>query len=193
MEIYVVKNGDTLYGIARRFASSVDDIVFANQLQNPELLSVGQALVIPTSERRHTVRRGETLYGIARSYGVSPERLIAAKAQELGLTELNEEDLARINASIDAANVAAVRKDWATVVRQKSDAINVILKSNFAQDAEFVALKKQLQDQINDHQRELSATERARDLEARGIDYILKNFSNSKKEHLSQPQREQGL
>ena len=81
MEIYVVRSGDTLYGIARRFAASAEEIAFANQLQNPELLSVGQALVIPTSERRHTVRRGETLYGIARSYGVSPERLIAANPQ----------------------------------------------------------------------------------------------------------------
>ena len=81
MEIYVVRSGDTLYAIARRFAVSVDDIVYANQLQNPELLSVGQALVVPTGERLHTVQRGETLYAIARSYGVSPERLIAANPQ----------------------------------------------------------------------------------------------------------------
>ena len=81
MEIYVVKQGDTLYGIARRYAMPVDDIIYANQLQNPSVLSVGQALVIPTDEIRHTVQRGETLYSIARSYGVTPQLLIAANPE----------------------------------------------------------------------------------------------------------------
>lgn len=96
-------------------------------------------------------------------------------------------DMARINANLDAANAAAVRKDWTSVVRLKSEAINVIAGSSVAQEEEFATLKKQLQDQINDHKRELAEAERARDLEARGIDYILKNFSNYKKQHLSQP------
>ena len=81
MEIYVVKRGDTLYDIARRYAVSVDDLVYANQLQNPELLSVGQALVIPRADRSHTVSRGETLSGIARRYGVELNLLLAANPQ----------------------------------------------------------------------------------------------------------------
>ncbi len=78
MKTYVVKSKDTLYTIARRFSASPESIVYANQLQDPSLLSVGQALVIPCSETTHTVRQGETLYSISRRYGVSPERLIAA-------------------------------------------------------------------------------------------------------------------
>lgn len=78
LEIYVVRRGDSLYAIARRYSVPLDDIVFANQLQNPSVLSVGQALVIPTDEIIHTVRRGETMYSIARSYGVSLPVLIAA-------------------------------------------------------------------------------------------------------------------
>ena len=50
MEIYVVKSGDTVYQIARRYSTPADDIIFANQLQDPDVLSVGQALVIPTNE-----------------------------------------------------------------------------------------------------------------------------------------------
>ena len=69
MEIYVVKNGDTLYDIARRFSVPVEEIIYANQLQNPALLMVGQALVIPHGETRYTVRAGDTLYAIARQYG----------------------------------------------------------------------------------------------------------------------------
>jgi len=81
LQIYVVRSGDNLYQIARRFSVSVDDIVSANQLQNPDVLAVGQALVIPQTERRHTVRSSQTLSGIARSYGVSLQRLIAANPQ----------------------------------------------------------------------------------------------------------------
>ena len=78
MELYVVKSGDTIYQIARRYSTSADGIIFANQLQNPSVLSVGQALIIPNHETRRTVSRGDTLYSIARSHGVSPQRLIAA-------------------------------------------------------------------------------------------------------------------
>ena len=78
MEVYVVKSGDTVHQIARRYSTSMDGIIFANQLQNPNVLSVGQALIIPNHEIRHTVGRGDTLYSIARRYGVSPQRLMAA-------------------------------------------------------------------------------------------------------------------
>lgn len=78
LEIYVVQSGDTLYSIARRYSVSMDDIIYANQLQNPDLLSVGQALVIPLSEMRHTVRRGETMTSIANNYGVTLQSLLAA-------------------------------------------------------------------------------------------------------------------
>ncbi len=78
MEIYVVKSGDTLYNIARRYSATVEDLVYANQLADPAMLVVGQALIIPQGQRTHTVRRGQTLYSIAQSYGVSLQRLLAA-------------------------------------------------------------------------------------------------------------------
>ncbi len=81
MELYIVKSGDTVHQIARRYSTSADAIIFANQLQNPNVLSVGQALVIPNSEPRHAVNRGDTLYSIARRYDVNLSRLIAANPQ----------------------------------------------------------------------------------------------------------------
>ncbi|MCD7845005.1 MAG: LysM peptidoglycan-binding domain-containing protein [Oscillospiraceae bacterium] len=78
MEIYVVKSGDTLYAVARRYSVTVEELVYANQLADPAVLSVGQALVIPQGQRAHTVRRGQTMYSIAQSYGVSLQRLLAA-------------------------------------------------------------------------------------------------------------------
>ena len=84
MEVYVVKRGDTVWQIARRFDLPVSDIIYANQLQDPDVLSVGQALIIPSGDFRYTVRRGDTLYAIARGHGVSPQRLIAANPEITG-------------------------------------------------------------------------------------------------------------
>lgn len=78
MEIYVAQRGDSVYAVARRYSVPMDDIIAANQLQNPSALAVGQALVIPTDGRTYTVRRGDTMYAIARLNGVSLQSLIAA-------------------------------------------------------------------------------------------------------------------
>jgi LysM repeat protein len=44
---YVVQPGDILTRIAFRFGVTVDDIIIANKISNPNLLSVGQLLIIP--------------------------------------------------------------------------------------------------------------------------------------------------
>ncbi len=46
---YVVRSGDTLYAIARRHGVSVRAIVSANGIADPNKISVGQRLVIPSS------------------------------------------------------------------------------------------------------------------------------------------------
>jgi LysM repeat protein len=45
--VYTVQAGDTLFSIARRFGVTVQAIVEANNLANPDSLSIGQQLVIP--------------------------------------------------------------------------------------------------------------------------------------------------
>lgn len=46
-ETYTVRSGDTLSEIARRFDSTVDAIVEANDLDDPDVIEVGQELVVP--------------------------------------------------------------------------------------------------------------------------------------------------
>ncbi|MBR1659955.1 MAG: LysM peptidoglycan-binding domain-containing protein [Oscillospiraceae bacterium] len=72
MTIHVVQRGESLFAIARRYGVTAAELTYANQLQSPGTLAVGQALVIPADEVLHTVRRGESVYSIARSFGVSP-------------------------------------------------------------------------------------------------------------------------
>ena len=45
--VYVVQPGDTLSGIAARFNVTVDDLVEANRIVNPDALEVGQEITIP--------------------------------------------------------------------------------------------------------------------------------------------------
>jgi LysM repeat protein len=46
-EVYVVQSGDTLSSLAERFDTTVEAIVEANDLENPDLIIVGDELVIP--------------------------------------------------------------------------------------------------------------------------------------------------
>lgn len=45
--VYVVEEGDTLSGIARAHGVSLQDLIAANDLENPDVLRIGQTLVIP--------------------------------------------------------------------------------------------------------------------------------------------------
>ena len=78
MVIYVVRQGDTVFSIAKKYGVSVQAIVKDNGLKNQEQLVVGQALVIMPNDVRHTVMYGQTLYSIARSYGTTVSSILAA-------------------------------------------------------------------------------------------------------------------
>ena len=47
MIIYIVKEGDTLWKIAKRYKTTMEDIISVNNLENPNNLSIGQKLFIP--------------------------------------------------------------------------------------------------------------------------------------------------
>ncbi len=74
---YVVVKGDSLYAIARRFNTTVDEIKKLNNLTS-NTLSIGQVLKIPTegsSELTYTVKKGDTLYSIARTYNTTVDKI----------------------------------------------------------------------------------------------------------------------
>ena len=53
--IYVVKSGDTLWKIAKRFGSTVDDIVRVNGIERPDKINVGEKIYIP----KYVLRRAK--------------------------------------------------------------------------------------------------------------------------------------
>ncbi|PLR84394.1 spore gernimation protein [Bacillus canaveralius] len=78
MVIHVVQRGETLWAISRRYGVAISQIVSANQLENPDRLVVGLALVIPVAYRSHVVRSGETLWMIAQRYGTTVQAIVQA-------------------------------------------------------------------------------------------------------------------
>lgn len=78
---YMVQPGDTLWAIASRFGISLPQLLAANpQLQNPNLIYVGQRLTVPGAGQ-YVVQPGDTFYRIAQRHRVSVEALAAANPQ----------------------------------------------------------------------------------------------------------------
>ena len=75
MDIYVVKKGDSLGGIAARFGVSASLLAVQNGLSAEETLVVGQSLVVRYSELLHTVEAGDTVYSVAKRYDISVAEL----------------------------------------------------------------------------------------------------------------------
>lgn len=75
--IYVVKNGDSLWSIGKKYNVSVNDLKSANNL-NSNMLSIGQQLIIPESSdyQTYTVKSGDSLWKIAQNYDVNVNDLI---------------------------------------------------------------------------------------------------------------------
>lgn len=80
--IHTVQAGETLFAIAQYYGTTVEAIVAANQLVNPDHLSVGQKLVIPVSTAASTsttlpyiVQPGDTLSMIAKRYNITVDEL----------------------------------------------------------------------------------------------------------------------
>lgn len=79
---YIVQSGNTLKQIASMYGTTVENIVRLNNIQNPNLIYVGQELIIPNVNEKtstiqtYTVQSGDTLNQIAVRYGTTVEQLV---------------------------------------------------------------------------------------------------------------------
>jgi len=89
---YTVKSGDTLWKISQSFGVFLQSILQANSLSNPDQLSVGQTLTIPSptnssttdsttttaGSTTYTVTSGDTLWKISQAAGVTIQAIVQA-------------------------------------------------------------------------------------------------------------------
>ncbi len=100
-QVHIVTAGETVALIAKRYGVTVADIAEANGLKNPDLVAVGQELVIPSADVQapaavnantaasgkevystYRVKPGDTVSSIARQFRISPQELLAANSAE---------------------------------------------------------------------------------------------------------------
>ena len=76
MQIHTVREGESVFHIARQYDTSALTIIANNALIYPDRLVVGEQLVILRPTRTHTVRGTETLSEIAKRYEIRQSELV---------------------------------------------------------------------------------------------------------------------
>ncbi len=89
---YTVQTGDTLFDVAFHFGLHPETVLWSNYStlkDNPDLLSVGQELVIPPTDGLiNVVQEGDSIDSLARQFQVKPEAIIKEPLNHL--TSVNQ-------------------------------------------------------------------------------------------------------
>ena len=123
---YVVKKGDTLYGIAQANNTTVDEIKKFNNLTS-NILSTGQLLKIPSAllpEATYTVKKGDSLYSIANKYNTTVDEL--KRINNLTSNTLSIGQLLKLPS--DKASDEEKEENTITYTVQKGDSLYSIAK-----------------------------------------------------------------
>lgn len=78
VEIYEVKDGDTISSIAEKNKITVNTILWANDIENPDSIKPGDKIfILPVAGVSYTVKKGDTLDEIAKKYKADKDKIIA--------------------------------------------------------------------------------------------------------------------
>ncbi len=134
--VYIVKAGDTLYSIAKKFNTTVDEIKRLNNLTS-NTLSIGQVLRIPNSSSdnvpetpigTYTVKAGDTLYGIANKFNTTVDEIkrlnnltsnILSIGQVLKIPGLNNDETPTPDIPVITGNYTVKKGDTLYSIAQK--------------------------------------------------------------------------
>ena len=106
-DTYKVMKGDTLYGIALKLDTTVDELKKINNLES-NALSIGQILKVPVKSidtgevEIYQVKKDDTLYSIANKYGISLQELKAIN--DLTNDSLSIGQLLKVPSGLSLAN-----------------------------------------------------------------------------------------
>lgn len=158
-----MEKGDSLWNIAKKFNTTVENIKTANNLTN-NLLTIGQKLIIPNEQETtdyliYTVQIGDTLYSIGKKYGFTPEELInynslsssnISPGQQILIPnkETEEEYITYIVKSGDT--LSKIAQEYNTTVN-KIKTLNNLSSDNLSINQKLLIPKEQQQESVNDN------------------------------------------
>ena len=74
-QTYIVKKGDSLWGISKKYNIPINELIAINQLDDLTL-QIGQELIVtPSEQNSYVVQKGDTLWSVAKKNGLSVEEL----------------------------------------------------------------------------------------------------------------------
>ena len=125
---YIVKEGDTLYSIAKKFNTNVEEIKRINNLYNNDIYK-GQVLILKDNNKIdeinteiYTVKKGDTLYSIAKDKNISLDELKE-------LNNLKSNDL-YIGDQIIVPSIESYNDEYEIYIVKKGDSLWKIAKDN---------------------------------------------------------------
>lgn len=89
MKIHMVKQGDTLYLIAKKYNVPLEEIIKGNpEISNPDEIAVGMKVKIPSQPKsavevmhQHIVQQGDSLWKLSKAWGIQLADMIKANPQ----------------------------------------------------------------------------------------------------------------
>ncbi|MFA8307035.1 LysM peptidoglycan-binding domain-containing protein [Paenibacillus alvei] len=91
MKIHIVKKGDTLYALAKKYGITLEKLISMNsQIANPNELDVGMKIKVPSTPvpssgheivHKHVVKEGDTLWKLSKAWGIPLQTMIDANPQ----------------------------------------------------------------------------------------------------------------
>ena len=155
---YTIKKGDTLWEIARRYGTTVQEIASINNIQNPNLIYPGETIRILTNsttsgeETRgtgdiiYTVQRGNTLSEIAQEYNVTVNHIVELNniqnpnliypGQKLRITE---SDVQSLNPITQNSTYTVKRGDTlSSIARRYGVSVDYLVRINNIQNPNII-------------------------------------------------------
>ena len=99
VKIHTVAQGESLWGIAKKYGVMVEDLLRWNELGNPGALQIGQnmqvkapfdELAVSKEIATHKVMSGETLYAISRKYQMTVDELMELNGKKNANLDVGE-------------------------------------------------------------------------------------------------------
>ena len=135
-DTYVVQAGDSLWSIAKKFNTTVDELKKLNNLTS-NTLKIGQKLKIPTENNEpqgtgfYIVKKGDSLYSIARQYNTTVDAIM--KLNNLNSTSLSIGQTLKIplgNTNTETRYIVKAGDNLYNIARQYNTTVDAIRRRN---------------------------------------------------------------